>query len=156
MPIYTNSPPDDPRGHALTLMRVPANGSFSAIITSPDLIGCQTHWFGGRTVPCDSTQCKACEEGVPWRWHAYVSALLGGSRQHVLLEFTAQAAETLVNYRTAHETLRGCYIKAKRHRNRHNGRVLLHCEPHSLEGIALPDAANLPNVLSIIWNLPIS
>lgn len=154
MPNWSTTPPVDPRGHALSLIRTPANGRFVLFVTSPDLIGCATHWFGGRTVPCESPECEACNEGVPWRWHSYLSGLVAGTRRHVMMEFTAQATEILCAYRKAHGTLRGCQVHATRHRNRHNGRVLLNCTPGPLQQMNLPNAPNLVDVLSIIWNVP--
>lgn len=156
MPTWTSNPPDDPRGYALPLMRTPANGKLCLHVTSPDMIGCNTHWFGGRTLPCEDPNCVACKEGVPWRWHAYLSGLIQGTRRHVLVEFTAQAAEIISAYRKAHATLRGCILTTTRHRNRHNGRVLVHATPGSLQNMNLPDAPDLIKAMSIIWNLPSS
>lgn len=155
MPNYSNIPPKDPRGFGLTLVRTPANGKLCAMLTCSDLLGCATHWFGGRTVPCEAPTCKPCEEGVPWRWHAYVSGVRNATHQHILLEFTAQAAEQLVQYRDNHISLRGCIVTAQRHRNRHNGRVILHCKPGNLDSVALPKEPNIKGALSIIWNIPL-
>lgn len=154
MPTWTNHPPNDPRGHALQLIRTPANGKLTLAVTSSDMIGCNTHWYGGRTVPCQEPDCDACKDGMPWRWHAYLAALVAGTRHHVLVEFTAQAAQIIRDYRNAHGTLRGCIITACRYKNRHNGRVLINCAPGSLEQMNLPPAPNLINVLSLIWNIP--
>jgi len=154
MPTFSNCPPSDERAYALPLARTPANGKLRGIITTNDLVGCATHWFGGRTVPCEDTECKACLEGVPWRWHSYVAAILSNTRLHVLLEFTAQATESLINYRTAHGTLRGCLIDCHRHRNRHNGRVIVATDTADLEIVKLPPEPNVIKALSIIWNLP--
>jgi len=154
MPIFTNAPPQDDRAYSLPLARTPANGKLIGIITTHDLIGCATHWYGGRTIPCEGETCKACLEGVPWRWHSYIAAMLKGTRHHVLLEFTAQASEKLIEYRDAHKTLRGCGITAKRLRNRANGRVMLTCTQTDLESIHLPPEPNVTKALSLIWGLP--
>lgn len=153
MPTYTNAPPPDPRGNSFTLIRTPANGILSALITCSDMVGCPTHWYGGRTVPCESDNCVPCSEGIPWRWHAYVSAVLSKTHRHVLIEFTAQAAEHLVIFRNAQTTLRGCHINARRAHNRHNGRVIITCKPTDLTDMRLPKEPNLIAALSIIWNL---
>jgi len=153
MPIYTNAPPTNGNGYGLCLMRTPANGKLVAIITSTDLVGCPTHWYGGRTVPCETDTCKACNEGIPWRWHAYISAILSKTNHHVLLEFTAQAAEQLIIYRNAHGTLRGCTINARRHRNLRNGRVILETHTAPLDQLKLPREPNITKALSIIWNI---
>ena len=154
MPQFSNHPPIDPRGHGLTLMRTPANGKLLLAVTCHDLVGCPTHWFNGRTVPCEADDCEACKEGISWRWHAYLSGLLGTSRNHVLAEFTAQAAERITQYRDTQQTLRGAILTAHRHHNRHNGRVIIHMQPGDLARLNLPTPPDLINVLSILWNIP--
>ena len=156
MPEFSNKPPEDPRGYGLPLVRTPTNGKLIVAITCDDMVGCPTHWFGARTTPCDGPDCTACKEGTPWRWHGYLSGLMNQTRRHVLTEFTAQACETIAKFRVAQGTLRGTILVAQRHRNRHNGRVLLTLNPGDIEKLNLPKAPDLISALSIIWNLPAS
>lgn len=154
MPLFSTEPPTDPRGHGLPLMRTPPNGRLIVAITTPEMIGCPTHWYGGRTVPCEGEHCKPCLEGYPWRWHGYLAGMLPGSRRHVLLEFTAQAAETINQYRQSHGTLRAAILTAQRHKNRHNGRVLVSLKPGDVDNLNLPPEPDIVNALSILWNIP--
>ena len=154
MPTFSARPPQDSKGYGLPIMRTPANGKLLLMITSEDLIGCPTHWFGGRTVPCEGETCVACAAGYPWRWHGYMAGLLAQGRRAVLAEFTAQACEQIIAYRDAQGTLRGGQLTAQRHRNRHNGRVLLNITPGDLEVMHLPPAPDVLAALSLIWNLP--
>lgn len=150
---YSNTPPKDPRGYGLPLIRTPANGKLTLAITTDDLIGCPTHWYGGRTVPCDADYCQPCNEGYPWRWHAYIAGLLPQNRRHVICEFTAQAAEVIANYRKTHTTLRNAILTAQRHRNRHNGRVLVTLTPGDPQHLNLPAAPDIAKALALIWNI---
>lgn len=153
MPSFTTTPPPDARGNPLELKRTPAKGTLKAIVTSSDLIGCHTHFFHGRTMPCDVDDCKACQSGMPFRWHAWLSAFTSRVNQHILFEMTAQAAEHFVQYRKVHGTLRGCLFEALRPSGRPNGRVMIHTRPADLSGINLPKEPNLISALSIIWNI---
>lgn len=63
MPVFSRDVPTDPRGPAFPILRTPAARPITAIITSPDLVGCFTHYFKGRTVPCEGAGCRLCLQG---------------------------------------------------------------------------------------------
>lgn len=155
MPFFSNQPPDDPRGHALQLLRTPAGRALTAIVTSHDLIGAPTHFWGGRTVPHEQDDCKACLEGVPWRWHSWLSAWNASNHTHFLFESTLRVTKIFVAYRNAYDTLRGCKFRARRRTPAPNARVQLECQPADLEGLKLPQPPDLIKCMSIIWNIPI-
>jgi len=154
MPRFSNAPPKDPRGYGLDLIRTPANGKLVLAITSHEIIGCPTHWYGGRTIPCEEIDCPACLEAVPWRWHGYLSGILPKPRHHVIYEFTAQAAEQITAYANTHPTMRNAILTARRHLNRRNGRVIIEITTGDPEKLHLPDQPNMIQCLSIIWNIP--
>lgn len=154
MPDFSNAPPSDPRGRSLDLLRCPAGKPLSAIVTSNDLIGCKTHYYGGKTVPCENEDCEACRDGVPWRWHSYLAAYSHGNNTHFILESTARATETFVQYRDAHGTLRGCLFKAERPRGRKNSQVYIQTRQADLAKYPIPDPPDLLQLLGMIWNLP--
>lgn len=153
MPVFSNEVPDDPRGYALQLLRTPATGALTAIVTSLDLLGCPTHFWGGRTIPHEETDCKACGEGLPWRWHSWLSAWNASNHHHFLFESTARVTKIFVAYRKAHMTLRGCKFRARRRTIAANSRVHLECQPCDLEQIQLPQPPDLVKCMSIIWNI---
>lgn len=150
---FSSDVPSDPRGNSLPLMRCPSNRSIEGIITCEDLVGTRTHYYRGRTIPCDDAECPACSDGFPWRWHAYVSVYSPRSQRTVLFEMTARCAETLVTYRKAYSTLRGCHLIAKRANTSPNSRVNLQTKQADLQSIALPASPNILEALSIIWNI---
>lgn len=156
MPInWTTHIPEDPRGQSFPLKRTPPNGKLVAAITSENLIGTDTHFYGGHTIPCERPECEACKVNMPFRFHAYVSALEAKTHLHFLFEFTKQAAQTFKQYFKAHGTLRGCLFEATRLHARVNGRVILFCKPLDQQKFPLPDPPNIAACMAIIWNIPI-
>jgi hypothetical protein len=136
-------------------VRTPPAKPIQAIVTANDLIGCYTHFFHGRTQPCEKEVCPACHEGVPFRWHAYFTAYNPGSRFHFIFEITAQAAEVFADYRDSFGTLRGCEFTATRLHNRPNGRVIIRTRPFDISKIQLPQPPDITKCLAILWDLPI-
>lgn len=153
MPQFSNVPPRDPRGHALPLVRTPSGRGLAAIVTTEDLVGCPTHYFGGRTVPCEAADCKPCGEGHPWRWHGWLGAWSPSDHRAFVFEMTARVADIFVAYRDMYGTLRGCSFRAQRRSPSPNARVYVECQPADLERIRLPDPPDLIKCLSIIWNI---
>ncbi len=154
MPQFTSRPPAKPTGYGLDLIRTPANGRITLALTCENIIGCPTHWYGGRTIPCEEVECPGCAATVSWRWHGYVSGLVAPTRRQVLMEFTAQASETIADYHDSQGTLRGSFLVAQRHRNRHNGRVIVALHAAELEKLNLPAPPDVTASLAIIWNVP--
>ncbi|MBA7692656.1 hypothetical protein ES703_101223 [subsurface metagenome] len=155
MPTFTRSVPKDPRGPAFQIFRTPTSREMVAIITSPDLVGCFTHFWKGRTVPCDAPDCEACRDSIPYRWHAYQSAYNPNNGVHFLFECTAQAAEHFTDYRDNHDTIRGCLFRARRMNAKANGRIIIVCKPADLTSIKLPQPPDLIKCLAILWDFPV-
>lgn len=153
MPQFTNRPPADPRGVALPLLRTPAGRPIAGLITSEDLVGTPTHFFGGRTVPCEVETCEACNNGIPWRWHGYVGLWCPNTRVHSIFEMTAQAVTPLTEWRETNSTLRGAKLVAKRVNSRPNGRVRISLSAIEIGQYAIPEPPNLIRCLAIMWNL---
>jgi len=155
MPQWSNEPPTAPSGYSLRIIRTPAATPITAIITSPDLIGCPTHYIKNRTIPCEGPdKCPHCAEGFSWRWHGYVSAVLTATLEHVLFECTDHASSAFRTYRLLHGNLRGCHFRAHRPSKRANGRVVIECKPTDPQRTPLPDPPDLVRVLCHIWNIP--
>jgi len=154
MPIWTNAPPSDTSGPALRIVRTPTSGSVAGCITSPDLVGCATHYYQHRTIPCEPPNCPACADGIGWRWHGWVAAILASTNEHIIFEFTATASDYLRRYRDTYNTLRGCIFVASRINARPNGRVIIKTKAHDPTKIQLPAAPDLAAALAHIWGLP--
>lgn len=154
MPHWTKSPPVDPHGHGLPIVRTPATRSLTAIVTSESLVGCDTHFWGGHTIPCDRPECEACNNAIPYRWHGYLTAFNPADQLHFIFEMTAQAAQTFLAYQDIHNVLRCCKFEAWRWGHRKNGRVIIKVEHSAYASHALPAAPDIPNVMAVIWRLP--
>jgi hypothetical protein len=154
MPTWTQSPPSDPRGQGLPLVRTPANRPLRAIVTSDHLIGTDTHFWGGHTVPCERPECDACNNGVAFRWHGYLAAYDPQTQLHFVFEMTAQAAQSFADYLKQNDTLRCAEFEAYRWQRRRNGRVILKILHSAWASHALPKAPHLEQVMAIIWRLP--
>ncbi len=153
MPAFTTVIPDDPRGHSLTLVRVPPGKPVVGIVVSDNLIGCATHFWGGRTIPHEEQLCFPCSEGSPWRWHAWLAAFSTRNNEMFLFESTKRVAMIFAAYRETHGTLRGCVFKAQRATDARNSRVRLELKPGDLRSINLPEEPNLVKCMSMIWNI---
>ena len=154
MPIWSNQIPENPRGPALPIRRTPAYKPLDAIVTSSDIIGCYTHFWHGSTMPCEADHCQACQDGLPYRWHAYLTAIDYNTGLHFIFECTAMSAEAFTQYRDQHATIRGCLFRARRWNNRPNGRILIQTKMADLTNRSLPHAPDLKKCLAILWNLP--
>jgi len=154
MPLWSDRAPDQPRGYGLEIIRTPQNKPLVAIATSRNLIGCQTHWWKGRTLPCERPNCEACSAGMPWRWHAYLAVWLPATAEHRLFETTAAASDSFAAYRSRYGTLRGCKFRATRTSTSKTGRIKIETCPANLEQLRIPEEPDLVKVLSVLWNLP--
>lgn len=150
---FDSETPNDGRGNSLQLMRCPANKPISGIITSSQFLGTRTHFYHGRTLPCDDSNCPACSEGLPWRWHSYCSLFSIATHRQILFESTAKSTEPLTQYQEAHGTLRGCHMTARRANTSPNSQVIIQTKPADLSNVKLPDEPSILEALSIIWNI---
>lgn len=156
MPQFSSDPPVDPRGHSLELRRTPTGRPIAGVITSPNMVGCPTHFWGGRTVPHEKDGCEPCQSGIDWRWHGYVSVFQLTSGDHFLFEFTARTAEPFKLYRQLHGGLRGCLFEAKRVNSAANAKVSIRTKTPDLSNYKLPEPPDLVKLLCMIWNIPTS
>ncbi len=154
MPQFTTDAPDDPRGYALPLLRCPSGRAIVGIVTSDDLIGCPTHFWHGRTVPHEEEDCPPCKDGLPWRWHSWLSAFSPQKHECFLFESTARITKLFTAYRDSHAGLRGCKFRAQRRTAAANARVYLELAPANLQDLHLPDPPDLLRCLCMIWNVP--
>jgi hypothetical protein len=165
MPTFRTTLPPPRAHHGFDLRRTPPTGAIVAIITSHDLLCCDTHYWAGRTLPCerttnadgdtiDDSKCPACRAKAPWRSHVYVSAFDPRRAQHFLFECTAAAAEPLADYLRQTGTLRGCRFQATRPLATRNSKVLILTATADLSKTPIPHPPDIPAALSIIWRLP--
>lgn len=154
MPSWSNQLPPTPTHHGYTLKRTPVDRPLKAVATSEDLAVCLTHFWGGRTTPCEKPECPACNAQSPTRAHVYLSALEQATHEHFIFECTSTAALPFAEWLSYHRTLRGCYFTAFRPKRRRNAKVEILCKPIDLAKINLPHPPDLRLAMAVIWQLP--
>lgn len=154
MPTFSNSLPEKTHRRGYDLRRTPPDKPIKGLITSKNIIGCYTHWWGGRTVPCEDNECEACKANTPARWHCYLSIFEVGTHEHFIFECTGKAALPIVEYYRLNTSLRGVQLTAWRPKRRRNARVEIFLKPTDISTIKLPDPPDLIQAMSVIWQLP--
>lgn len=154
MPNWSNELPPSNDQPGFTLRRTPPDRPLRAIATSTQLAVCYTHFWGGRTMPCESPDCDACRAMSPKRAHVYVSAYSPHNREHFLFECTAAAAEPFRDWIRANNTLRGCLFQASRPKRRRNAAVEILTKPADLTQINLPQPPDIAKAMTVIWRIP--
>jgi hypothetical protein len=165
MPTWSTKLPPIGKHQGFDLRRTPQSSRLIAIATCESICVCDTHYWHGRTTPCerivnddgktiDDSTCKACQEKQAWRTHCYISAFDGKTREHFLFECTANAAKAFQEYQDANGTLRGCMFCASRPKGGPNSKVVIETNTANLQRVTLPNEPDLPLALSVIWRLP--
>ncbi len=154
MPTFNTRPPTESQSSGYRLLRTPTNHALQALVLSDNILGCNTHFVGNRTIPCENPNCEPCASGISWRWHGYLLVMLDGTHEKAIFEMTARASTGFQEYFQRHTTLRGCKFKASRLNQRNNGRILIQLKQADLTNITLPDALPLEKLLCHIWNIP--
>jgi hypothetical protein len=166
MPAWRTELPPEGKHTGFDLRRTPTSSSLVAVVTCDDILVCDTHFYHGRTTPCersvnengqtiDDSKCPACREKAGYRTHAYVSAFDFKRREHFLFECTANAAKPFAEYRAAATTLRGCSFCASRPKATPNGKVGIVTNAVNLAKVMLPEPPDLVKALCIIWRIPL-
>jgi len=165
MPTWSTELPALRKHMGFDIRRTPAATPTHAIITCNDLLVCDTHYWGGRTIPCErhtvesngkitASTCPACNESIPYRTHVYISAFDCKTSEHFIFECTAHAAKPLDDYRRSTGTLRGCIFHATRPKGKKNSKVVIETNTANLGRTHIPDPPDLILALSTIWRLP--
>jgi hypothetical protein len=166
MPTWRADLPPEGKHKGFDLKRTPCTGSLQAVITSEAFVVCDTHFWHGRTCPCervcneqgntiDDSSCEPCLEKIGYRTHVYLSAFDPKRRDHFIFECTANAAKPLAEYEAANTTLRGCILYACRPKGTPNSKVVIETNTANLAKVSLPNPPDLTKALSVIWRIPL-
>jgi hypothetical protein len=156
MPTWSTNLPKNRKHMGFDLRRTPADKPLLGIVTSDNILVTDTHYWGGRTIPCERPDCEACNQSVPYRTHVYVSVFDPKTNEHFLFECTANAAKAFVDYREAAGTTRGCFFHASRPKGTKNGKVAILTKPSDPTKTNLPSPPNVALALCVIWRLPLT
>jgi hypothetical protein len=154
MDAWKDDPPPPREFGGIRLIRVDQQKGVDAYITCDRLVGRDTHFVNRRTVPCTGIDCPHDLDGVPARWHGYISICSIHLTTHAVLELTSLAAQPIKTYYERHGSLRGAHIKASRKGNKNNSPVACLLEPSDVDLRTLPRSVNLKRFLCVLWNIP--
>ena len=154
MEDFWNDRPNEVKeqGH-FEIMRTPAGGVLSGVITSDTFVGCNLHYYRGRSTPCRKNDCEACEAGHRPRWTGYVLLMSRKTRRVNILEFTARCYSTMQSMLIAKTSLRGVVVTVKRTSSRPNGPLAMTFEEDRVDPDSLPPAPDLREILERIWEV---
>ena len=154
MPHFQTTLPTEADDFPFHLIRTPATGYLTGVITSLQMTSCRTHFANNRTQPCLAPDpCERCDEGFAWRWHVYLTLFMPKTYQHHLFETTPRAAKPLENFVLYHDSLRGASIRSSRPSGNPNGRIRIEAKHSPNTNIRLPDPPNVEKILCHIWNV---
>jgi hypothetical protein len=167
MPTWRKELPPEGKHMGFRLKRTPIGAAIGGIITSENFLVCDTHYWHGRTTPCernaneqsetiDDSTCAPCQQKIGWRTHVYFAAFNPQRSEHFIYECTTHAAKPIAVYLAAVGTIRGCIFHATRSTPTQNGRVIIETHTADLQKIHIPPAPNLILALSVIWRLPLT
>lgn len=146
-------PPKDTANNSLRIVRAPARGATSWIISSTKIVGTRNHFYNGRTCPCVAGDCPPCNAGMPWRWAGYLSVWNPTSNERAVLELPAAAGQAVHDFIKGHGYLRKALIGLTRAGNRSNGRVLATLKPWDAAGREVPDGIDIVKYLCNLWGI---
>jgi hypothetical protein len=135
------------------IVRTPPKGKGGGVVITHDLIGCKTHYWKRRTLPCNPQSCEACDEGHPCRWHGYLALWNQRTKRIHVLEITSNAVPQIDDYFKRYGTLRGAEIIVERVPQKPNGKVFATLTQSGIPGDLLPPHPDLETFLTKLWDV---
>jgi len=124
------------------------------VILSPFVMGYDTHWTSGRTMPCTKRtgHCKGCEVHAPYKWIGWLHCLEIGQKEEFFLELTDHAFYDAERARGAHATYRGLSVIWIRKRSSMKSPVVCTLiNPDSIDNDRLPPSKDVEPALRVAW-----
>lgn len=127
MPIAWEQYPPDAELAYYPVLSPQGQRPLRAIILASPLIGCYTHWWTDRTVPClgpsDQWPCPGCQRHLERRWKGYLACYEPGLSRSILMEVTANSARLRPELLDPAQNLRGSILELHRLPGRKNAPV---------------------------------
>jgi len=149
--VWTESPTTSSEGREWRVLRVPPKGIGGLIILSHEVVGTDTHYFGGRTVPHGKEQCNACDAGNQKRWHGYLAVWNPKAASKWILEITDAAGDTFKKMFAKRTTLRTLSFAGQRVPCKPNGTLIVRLTESDWASDGLPHAPDLRRMLMRMW-----
>jgi len=151
--IFRHRPSTDQMPQQLPLLRVPPKGLSGLVILSHDIVGCDTHYWRGRTRPCEAPNCDACQANQRPRWRGYLAVMSQRTEKIGVIELTPAAVAPVDRAFRQARTLRGCQIALARKNEKPNGQLFAQISVPNETKEHLPKAPNLKTYLAKLWDL---
>lgn len=151
MTIWTTAPAGELAPSGTRLLRVRPGKPITGIVTSRAMLGCNVHYWRGRTTPCEEDRCPACKDHRMPRWYGWLGLWNPRTHEHVIAEITSACVEPVSAYALKHGTLRGSLITLERATPKLNARLAARITESAFSPDALPDELDVIHVLEKIW-----
>lgn len=147
-------PPDLADHMQVRIIRTPATGKISGVVTSTESVSRATHFIGNRTIPCPGTDvCPHCRYGHNYQWHAYLSVFFLKGHGHHIFELTPAGIKQFDDYFALHKTLRCCAFEATRPQQYPRGRVVIRILKPIDDTPKLPQPFDVKTILCRMWGI---
>jgi len=135
------------REPTLPLIRVPATGKITGVITTHTITELWTHFYRGHTVGCASDGCPGCDAQCAKRYEAYCGFYNVATRNHRILGLTVGATRQILDGVGSLSNVRGLQLTLGRKTKKPNARVVVEC------GMIFADRQHLPEPFQVIDHL---
>lgn len=153
MTIWSNDPPREPGFNSYKLLRCPPKGTIRCIVLSHFPVGCDLHYWKGRSVPCKHTECDACKGGNRPRWKGYLFVKSLATNNVAILEYTARAHDAIQTFLATYPNIRGAKMTLTRTGARPNSPILITFDEGRADETFLPDPQGLQECLERMWEV---
>jgi hypothetical protein len=152
-PIQWNHDPEpESKSPKLKLLRCPQGSLPPFVILSPSQFGGDSHYYGGRTIPCEGRECPYCAVHSKRIWKGYLAVWDAKHRTTGIIEFTKPCLETIRTYKAAHGTLRTHSIELHRAGKKINGSLSVILAPTAWADADIPPPPDVIAILTRMWN----
>lgn len=151
MATWSDRPTRSNDNQPFKIYRCPANRPLKVICVSEMLIGCDLHYWKGRSVPCSGNECTACQAGQMPRWRGYFQGFSEDSRTVRIIEVTERVWGIFDAATKKHGSLRGLGVRIERMNGKVNGPLSATFEGMMKSPGELPEEADLIAILERMW-----
>lgn len=156
--FFRARPPAQPVRQAIPVCRSTTKkwGLTVDVIALSDRVTCAPTHHRGRTQPCMipfGKTCESCEAGWEPRWVGYIAAWHIRTKQKVLLEITAGAADLLSAHAEKIGSIRGELITLSRSGDRAKGPLQIRWQHSNTAEEQLPQTFDVEEVLMRLWRV---
>jgi hypothetical protein len=108
---HQDMPPATDMVKPLPLIRPQAEKPLNTILMAEGWVGVFTHWWGGKTVLHDETECRACDRNIAKLWKGFIPVCDAFQRDRIaLLQFTGRCCVTLLDHKRESGGLLGARV----------------------------------------------